>query len=286
MMNKRSNLNGLPDYHMHTVLCKHANGKPSEYRKAAERRGLPEICFADHVPNPDGYDPGNRMEMAQFPEYRHMVGSLQDGETPNVLLGAEADYYDGCVPFLREWLPKQGFDLVLGSVHYIDDWGFDNPADRHIWDTVDVTAAWRRYFGLVGQLADTGLFDVVGHLDLPKKFGYRPPDKKLKELVQPALDHIAEAEMGIEINTSGLRKPVGEIYPSPLILSLAQERDIPICFGSDSHRPEDVGADFDRALSMAWEAGYSEYFRIRGRKKYLIPLPEYPSVHPPTTEID
>ena len=285
MPNKHSNLNSLPDYHMHTVLCKHAKGKPSEYKKTAERHGIPEICFADHVPSPDGYDPTNRMKLNQFPRYMQMIRTLQDNQAPNVLLGIEADYYDGCVTFLGEWLPKQGFDLVLGSVHYIDDWGFDNPVELRIWETADVTAAWRRYFELVEGLVGTGLFDVVGHLDLPKKFGYRPPDNALKDMSQPTLDLIASAKMGIEINTSGLRKPVGEIYPSALLLSLAREREIPICFGSDSHRPEDVGADFDSALNMAREAGYNEYFRISGRKKYLIPLPEYPSAHP-ITEID
>jgi histidinol-phosphatase (PHP family) len=203
-----------------------------------------------------------------------MIRTLQDNQSPNVLLGIEADYYDGGVAFLREWLPRQRFDLVLGSVHYIDDWGFDNPLELRIWETADVRAVWRKYFELVGRLVGTGLFDVVGHLDLPKKFGYRPPDNALKDMAKPTLDLIASANMGIEINTSGLRKPVGEIYPSALLLSLARERDIPICFGSDSHRPEDVGTHFDRALSLALEVGYKEYFRISGREKSLIPLPE------------
>ena len=111
-------------------------------------------------------------------------------------------------------------------------------------------------------------------MDLPKKFGHRPPDKDLKEMVQPVLDRMAEAGMGMELNTSGLRKPVGEIYPSPLIVSLARERDIPICFGSDAHSPADVGTDFALALKLAREAGYADYFRIRKRKKEIVPLPQ------------
>jgi histidinol-phosphatase (PHP family) len=78
------------------------------------------------------------------------------------------------------------------------------------------------------------------------------------------------------LNTSGLRKPVGEIYPSTLLLSLARERGIPICFGSDAHRPEEVGADFDVALESAREAGYGEYFRVKGREKTAVPLPDTP----------
>jgi histidinol-phosphatase (PHP family) len=66
---------------------------------------------------------------------------------------------------------------------------------------------------------------------------------------------------------------VAEIYPSPLIVALAHERDIPICFGSDAHSPADVGAGFDAALRLAWEAGYTDYFRIRQRKMERVPLP-------------
>jgi histidinol-phosphatase (PHP family) len=81
--------------------------------------------------------------------------------------------------------------------------------------------------------------------------------------------------MGIELNTSGLRKPVGEIYPSPLIVVMARERGIAICFGSDAHSPEEVGDGFDAALKLAHEAGYTHYFRMSGREKELIPLPRF-----------
>jgi histidinol-phosphatase (PHP family) len=86
--------------------------------------------------------------------------------------------------------------------------------------------------------------------------------------------------MGIEINTSGLNKPVGEIYPSSLIVSMACEREIPICFGSDSHRPEDVGFGFDLALELARKNGYTQYFKISQRIKKHIPLPESLPAHP------
>ena len=264
----------LPDYHIHTALCKHATGDVGEYKSTAKKQGIPEICFTDHVPNPDGYDPAHRMALDQFPSYKAMIEAIQGGQSPEVLLGMEVDYYEGCERFLREWLPAQEFDFVLGSVHFIEGWGFDNPAERHVWDSVDITATWRKYFNVLLKLADSGLYDAVGHLDLPKKFGHRPKDKDLKEMVQPVLDCIAKAEMGIELNTSGLRKPVGEIYPSPLIVAMAREREIPICFGSDAHCPDDVGNSFALALDLAREAGYTDYFRIRQRRKALVPLPE------------
>ena len=266
--------NRLPDYHIHTALCKHAEGEVADYRAVARSSGIPEICFVDHAPNPDGYDADHRMLLNEFPIYKEMINAQMDGDAPYVLFGVEADYYKGCEAFLGKWLGEQDFDFVLGSVHFIDDWGFDNPAVKQVWDSVDVAETWRAYFKLVLKLINTGLFDAVSHLDIPKKFGHRPTEKDLKEMVQPVLDRVAEAGMGMELNTSGLRKPVGEIYPSSLIVSLARERDIPICFGSDAHSPRDVGKDFSAGLQLARDAGYSHYFRIKKRKKTLVPLPE------------
>ncbi|MBU4367028.1 MAG: histidinol-phosphatase HisJ family protein [Verrucomicrobia bacterium] len=268
----------LADYHIHTELCQHAEGKASAFRARAMDLGMPELCFTDHVPNPDGYDPVNRMRLDQFPLYRTMVADLTRASQPVVLFGVEADYYDGCERFLQDWLPRQEFDLVLGSVHYIDNWGFDNPDERHVWDSVDVTKTWATYFDLIGKLADSRLADsrladVVGHLDLPKKFGYRPSDRDLREMAQPALDRVAEAGMAIEINSSGLRRPVHEIYPSALLLSLAKERDIPICFGSDAHRPEEVGWQFDASLALARSAGYTHAVQYRRRQPLPYALP-------------
>ena len=275
MLNElKTHENKLPDYHMHTALCKHAKGTVSDYRRAAGTLGIPEICFVDHAPNPDGYDSDHRMNLNEFCNYQAIVGALMDHQSPHVLFGVEADYYRGCETFLEKWLEIQDFDLVLGSVHFIEDWGFDNPTVKQVWNSVDVTETWRAYFKLVMKLVETRLFDVVSHLDIPKKFGHRPSDKDIKEMVQPVLDWVAVAGMGMELNTSGLRKPVGEIYPSPLIVSLARERDIPICFGSDAHSPQDVGKDFPAALQLARDAGYTHYFRVRKRKKTLVPLPE------------
>ena len=211
--------------------------------------------------------------MKQFPAYRAAFEELEDNEFPDSY-GIEADYYKGCETFLKNWLVQEQFDFVLGSVHSIEGWSFDNPAERHLWDSADIATTWERYFNVVAKLVDTGLFDAIGHLDLPKKFGHRPPDKALKEMIAPLLDRMAMAGIGMEINTSGLRKPVKEIYPSPLILEMACERRIPICFGSDSHNPEEMGSDFDSALAMAREGSYTHFFRIKNRKKEIVLLPE------------
>lgn len=263
----------LPDTHIHTPLCKHATGTPQEYRAQAASSHLPEMCFTDHAPNPDGVGAEYAMDMDQFDEYRTMIGGLQDDRSPTVFFGVEADYYPGCERHFSRWLPDGGFDLVLGSIHYLGNWGFDNPDEMEGWKSADVKGVWRKYFELLTAAAKSGLYDAVGHIDLPKKFGHRLKDSVLKETAQPALDSIAAAGMAVELNTGGLRKPVKEIYPSALLLSLIREREIPICFGSDSHEPRQVGLDFDKALSLARDVGYTHFVKFRKRKKIAAPLP-------------
>jgi histidinol-phosphatase (PHP family) len=263
-----------PDYHTHTPLCKHATGAPADLRQAAAGRGLRELCFTDHCPEPSGYDARHRMALDQVNDYYAGVRALQDGATPDVRLGLEADYFPGCEGFLGAWLPRQPLDLVLGSVHFIKDWAFDNPDYRKTWESVDLKGVWREYLGLIRALADTRLFDVIGHFDLPKKFGHRLKDRDLKEMAQPTLDHLARRGMAIEINTSGWRRECAEAYPAPLLLSLARERGIPITFGSDAHAPGEIGFAFERALALAREAGYAESLVFRDRTPASVPFPD------------
>ena len=262
-----------PDYHTHTALCKHAEGQPSDYLAAALRKGLREIAVTDHGPTPHDYDPEHRMEMNQFGIYKNWINVARIEDDCMVLFGVEADYFEGCKPFMSSWLDQYPFDLVLGSVHYLGSKNMDDPDDLSLWESPDVNAVWRRYFDLVGEMADTKLYDVVTHFDLPKRGGDRPRDRDLPDLVLPALDRIARAGMAIEINTSGLRHPVSEMYPAPQILAWAREREIDITFGSDAHTPENVASNFDRAVELARAAGYTHSVRFRRRRRKKSPLP-------------
>jgi histidinol-phosphatase (PHP family) len=260
------------DTHVHTALCRHAHGRPLDYAQAAFSRGLPEICLTDHAPAPDGYDAENRMAPEDFPFYVEAVADAARAFPGRVKLGIEADFYPGCEGYLPRFLASAPFDLVLGSVHYIGDWGFDHPATLERWREADLRTVWSDYFDLICGMAKTRLFDAVSHFDLPKKFGHRLPDHDLRELAAPALDEIAAAGLALELNTGGLRKPVGEIYPSLLLLSLVRERGIPILFGSDAHAPSETGYGFVDAVSLARAAGFASYVRFEQHQPLTFPL--------------
>ena len=260
-----------PDYHSHNSLCKHAIGCPADYARAARHHGVPEIACTDHCPTDDGFGIEHRMRLDQFDEYLQGVADARATGVP-VLLGVEADYYPGCQRFLEPWLGRHAFDLVLGSVHFLDYWGAD-PARRTLASKINPVEIWTRYFELMGELADTHLYDIVAHFDLPKRFGNPIPLPALRELVLPALDRLAEAGMALEINTSGLNHPCQSCYPSVEILTWAHERGVGLTFGSDSHKPERVGAGFAHAVTLARQAGYTESWVYRKRKARSEPLP-------------
>lgn len=261
-----------PDYHTHTALCGHAEGSPLDYARLAERRGVPALAVTDHVPFASGYAPQVRMEPEEYAGYQAAVAQARQAypELP-ILLGIEADFFVGCETELASWLEARSLDLVLGSVHWID-WNPDHP--RGLFDGGDPTRLWTDYFDMVGRLADSGLYDIVAHLDLPKKHGVRLAVDVMRELALPALDRIAAAGMSIEINTSGIIHPIGEFYPSPELLTWACEREISLTFGSDAHFPERVGDRFGEAVNLAKAAGYTESARYQGRKATLFPLPD------------
>lgn len=260
------------DTHIHTALCHHAQGMPLDYARTAFAKGLPEICITDHVPAPGGYDANSRMEAHEFPAYLESVALAGVAFPDRVKLGIEADYYPGCETYLPDFLAATPFDLVLGSVHFIADWGFDNPATLERWRVADLRQVWKQYLDLIRRMVEMKQFDALSHFDLPKKFGHRLPEAELRKLVCPALDIIASGGLAMELNTGGLRKPVREIYPSLMILKLMRERDIPILFGSDAHEPDETGHAFAAAVTQAREAGYDSYVRFEKRKAQPYPL--------------
>jgi histidinol-phosphatase (PHP family) len=260
-----------PDYHTHNLLCKHARGVALDYARIAAIRRLPALAATDHCPTDDRFGDEHRMRLEQFPLYLEMVADARRASEVPVLLGVEADYYRGCEAFLKDWLQRHPFDVVLGSVHFLDYRG-RGPIGRTLTDGLPSPELWRRYFALVAELARTGLYDVVAHLDLPKKFGHVLTDEDVERHALPALQALADAGMALEINTSGLVQAPGEIYPSPLLLRLAREFGLGLTFGSDAHDPERAGDGFEHALDQARVAGFTERVEFSGRQARRVAL--------------
>ena len=250
----------LIDHHTHTWLCKHASGRPEEYMAAAVAAGLDGIGVADHFPWPAGYDEKHRMAPEEFPTYKNIVEDLRSKAPSgmNILFAAEADWVPGHMDETLDVLEKERFDYVIGSIHFVDDLPFDHPDYKAVWFAEGRPAfIWRRYYELMRDMVASGKFDVIGHFDLPKKFGIRPPpEAETDVLVDDIIAMAADLGVAVEINTSGLRKPVGEMYPSIDILRRIAKLGMVVVLGSDAHAPEEVAMDFGKAVEIAREAGF------------------------------
>lgn len=257
----------MPDYHIHTHFCGHARGTMEAYVQAAIDDGLPEMGFADHFPMIKGWRPGYSMQPEQLPEYIRQVHLLQR-QFPeiSIKLGIEADYYSPSEEAATQTLLAQHpFDYVYGSVHFLDDWAFDDPERIAEWDSHDVNAVYSHYYTLVEQAVRSGLFDILGHMDLVKKFGHRATREMIGPIEQ-VVKACRDTGMAIEINTSGLRKPVKEIYPAPAILHLIRQYHVPIVLGSDAHAPHEVAYHFNDVRTVLQRCGFTHTVKFDARK--------------------
>ena len=167
------------DLHTHTSLCGHASGAPEEYLRCAMERGLAWYGISDHFPAPGGYDEAFRMKPQDYPAYRDLVNSMREKAAQSgmqVLYGAEFDYVPGRMREVYELLDREDFDYTIGSVHYVDDFAFDDPDKLAEWSVRGADAVWNRYGELLQEFVSSCSFQIMAHADLPKKFGIRPRD--------------------------------------------------------------------------------------------------------------
>jgi len=257
------------DSHMHTPLCKHAEGDPIEYAEAGHERNLRGVIFTCHSPMPGGFSSPVRMAPEQFDEYVDIISEAAD-EAPDgfeVRLGLESDYFPGMEEWLSVLHQRAPFHFILGSVHwhiaeYIDMfWG----GDEHEFRV--------QYFEHLAESAECGLFDCLAHPDLIKNASPATWDfDEMRPVIAEALDRIAATGVAMELNTSGLNKSFPEMNPGPDMLAMMAEREIPVVIGSDSHTPLRVTECFENALQFLEGAGYAAVSIFENRERVDLPI--------------
>jgi histidinol-phosphatase (PHP family) len=256
----------IVDLHNHTPLCNHAKGSPREFIEKAIEKKINLFGFSDHAPMK--FDEGYRMTFEQMDGYEREIAELKDEykDKIDIKLAYEVDYLPGYVD--KRVLDRE-VDYMIGSVHFIESWGFDNPEFIGEYANKDATETWTEYFKLIAQMAETKAFNIVGHMDLLKVFNFKQP-KDTAKMAKKAIEEIKKAGMAIEINASGLRKPVNEAYPSNELLSAILEFEVPITFGSDSHDPSHIGFKMSENMELAKSIGFKNYAYFENRKINLI----------------
>ncbi len=260
-------------YHNHTL---HSDGKSTvgEMIAGARRAGLEELGISDHFALTAD---GRRFPWALPPEslegyVDEVLRARESSGGLTIRLGLEIDYFPGMADRVGELLEPYPFDFLIHSVHFVDGFAIDLNAGP--WEGLpqdERDRVWRTYWEYLRAAAATGLGDIIGHFDLPKKFNYYPSVDLTAEALA-ALDAVAAAGMAIEINCAGWDKPVKEAYPAPFYVREARRRGIPLVITADAHEAGDVARHFDRARLLAADAGYTELVRFERRTRVPCPL--------------
>ncbi len=257
------------DSHMHTPLCKHAQGEPLEYVERGVKVGLKGIIFTCHSPMPDRFSHAVRMDCAEFHDYVALIEHARENapEGFEVRLGMESDWFPGMEKWLVELHASAPFHYILGSVHW------HIPEYLNAFFTGDILAFRKQYFAHLAESAESGLFDCLSHPDLVKNA--QPDDWNFEEVrddIESALDRIAKTGVAMELNTSGQHKQVPENNPGPAVLQMMAERGIPVVLGSDSHHPRRVGDSFLKAFDALEAAGFDSISVFKNREREEIPI--------------
>jgi histidinol-phosphatase (PHP family) len=273
----------LTDYHVH--LRPDTPGTPAEryfttdnaerYREAAAQRGIAELGVAEHV-----YRFTAALDVWQHPLWVENAHDDIDRycdfvrDQTDLKLGIEADFVPGREERMRALLEQRDWDYVVGSIHFLADGALDY--DRFdVWNSArSPDHVWKTYFTWLGELAASGMFDILAHPDLVKYWGReRPwPDKDPRFYYDLAMEQIAASGIAVEVSTAGLRKPVGEIYPDIAFLEMVVDAGNPIALSSDAHTPEQLGFEYERALELLDSVGITEIAVFEGRRARLEPI--------------
>lgn len=254
------------DLHNHTKLCNHAKGDMEDFVKRAIECEIDIFGFSDHAPM--NFDPKYRMTLEQAIYYKNEIIRLQEiyKNQIKILFGYEVDFLDG---YMLDEILTADVDYLIGSIHFIHEWGFDNPEFIGAYKSKDIDMIWEEYFEAIATMAKFRKFDIIGHLDLIKIFKFLPK-KDIKQIALPAIKEIKKSNMVVEINPSGFRKPITEQYPSKELLELCFEHNIQITFGSDAHLLEHIDYKNDEIKKLAKDIGYTKCATFDKRDRKLV----------------
>jgi len=267
------------DQHLHSRHSFDCRTEPRENVEAAIGRGLRGLTFTEHFDtHPDDWKGCTYNDEA----YTAAIEALRRefGSAIFVGKGIEVCFQPATLDFVLEFLAGHKFDLVMLSIHYFGDVPVHS---REHWTGLGAAEGTKRYLETVLEAVRTcerihrergHVFDVLGHLDVVKRYSHRFAGSydvaPFADLIDQILLACLAADLVPEINTSSLRQGLTEAMPNTAaIRRYAELGGQAVSIGSDAHRSVDIGADFDVAANMLREAGFGRLAVFKDRKKQL-----------------
>ena len=279
------------DFHVHERHSRDAPGAAVEdYCRAAENRGLDEICFTTHLII-SGPDTANSIRVEEIPEYLEEIERAQSSTRVKLRAGLEVDYFPEMEGPLASLIDEYPFDFILGSLHIIRGYDIGERGGsmaffggRSLREALDI------YYSDWKLAVESGLFDVMAHPDYFRRhLHHTHPEPLTLEDYGPilfeAIDSMASYGVGVEVNTSGYRHGIGDCYPSLEVLRAFKDGGIEtVTIGSDSHRVEDLGSGLEEAVARLRSASYDHISIFEGRRNHFVSLDEACRPRKPQTD--
>ena len=292
----------MGDYHVHIHPHRDVPGAPApgtfpadyidRYVEVALARGAAEVGFVEHLYRCVESEPVLGQWWKKDP-HPHLVAEMDeimarevdmslDAYVDAILaakqrglpvrLGLEVDYEPGTVQRVIDLVAPYPWDFLIASVHWIGAWWFLRPSGPAELERRGVRRAFEEYFELATAMAQTGMADSLGHIDVIKVAGMIP-DGSLRHLWEPVVEATARSGMAVEVSSQGLLRAVKEIYPAPEFLRMFHAAGVPITLGSDAHAPDESAFGYAEIVDEARRTGYSEYLRFDARRRIVTALP-------------
>jgi len=264
-------MQALPgDYHNHTIWSD-GTGTVDDSIRAAIDAGITEVGISDHFgPIAGSPYPGHPIKKIEIPSYLDEVELASTRyDDIMVLLSAEADYSPETEDALSAMLDANRFDYIVGGVHSVCGFDFDNVLERDDPKWLDLESLYHEYYTVVKKSVEFGKLDIIAHLDYIGLWGHKAPKSSRRD-VYVVLEAIRESGAALEINTDNISDPAQRMYPERSTIELAAKMGIPITFGSDAHRSTFIGGNFEQAVRVAYECGYNGSRRMSDRE--IIPF--------------
>jgi histidinol-phosphatase (PHP family) len=266
------------DAHLHTDLSPDSDVPIDVYAAAALERGVSELAITDHV----DFEPGApAFEYTSFAERERIVREAAERWGPKgvaIRFGVELTYDRSWEPEIREHLARHAYDFTIGSVHDRVDSPYHASRVRGWVAGRSLAEIVEPAFVEVEAAARSGLFDALGHLDVVKRYLHPlvPTSAFAQgaELYEPILRALVDSGTALEINTSGLRHPVGETYPSAAVVARFRELGgRAVTVGSDAHRRDHFGWALADGYEEAAAAGFGTLSFRRGGDRVSVAIP-------------
>jgi histidinol-phosphatase (PHP family) len=269
----------LSNLHTHTLYCD-GNNNAEDYIKKAIELGFLSIGFSGHSYIPGSLGEDWCMSEEGTLEYIKELKSLREKYKNDieVYIGLETDYYSGYTKDIKEQL---SLDYTLGSVHLIKNeltgkfYSIDSSpeiTEEGIKAFGGVKNYIKKYYETLSKMIMEQEPDIIGHIDLVKKFNsgnsyFNENELWYRKFVNEILDKIKNTDSIIEVNTGAMSRGWTDFpYPSRFILELILEKDIPITLNSDVHSVENIDYYFDESMSVIKETGFKKIKILKNSK--------------------